>query len=143
MQGSLPDPGGIAGFARARMIHVMPVTRRWLLPFDTLAPATARARVVTAAGHPLDDGELVASELVGNAIRHAHPPVELEVTVSATRLRIAVSATHRSGDPTPLERSAADGHGGAGLRLVRACTEAWSWELVGARLTVCADIALS
>ena len=121
----------------------MSVTRRWLLPCDTLAPASARARVAAVLGLGSDDAALVVSELVSNAIRHAQAPVELAVTASPTRVRLEVTATHRPGDPTPVERGQADGGGGAGLRLVAACTEAWHWELVGARLTVRADIALS
>ena len=121
----------------------MSVTRRWLLTFDTLAPASARARVLAAVGRRFDDAELVASELVGNAIRHGHPPVELEVTVSATQLHIAVSSTHGPGDPTPVERAHGDGTGGAGLRLVAACTTAWAWELTGARLTVRAEVPIT
>ena len=143
MQGPFPDPGGIAGFTGARMGHEMSVTRCWLLPFDTLAPATARARVADMLGRGADDAELVVSELVSNAIRHAHAPVELAVRASSARVRLEVIATHRPGDPTPVERGQGDGSGGAGLRLVAACSEAWSWELVGARLTVRADITLS
>ena len=118
----------------------MPVTRRWLLPFDTLAPSTARARLAAVLGPGADDAALVASELVSNAVRHAHPPIELEVTTAPTGVRIAVTALHLPGEPTPAERTQADGTGGAGLRLVRACADVWAWELVGARLTVRADL---
>ena len=119
----------------------MPVTRRWLLPFDSLAPAAARARVAGVRGHT-DDAELVASELVGNAVRHGHPPIELELTATDTLLRLAVTATHHPGDTIPVARAHPDGSGGAGLRIVEACAQAWSWELLGARLTVRADVRL-
>ena len=126
------------------MGHDMTVTRRWLLPFDTLAPSIARAHAHAAAGGPRsDDAVLVVSELVGNAIRHAHAPIELELSASPSHLRIAVTATHHPGEPTPAERDQPDGAGGAGLRLVQACTDRWGWDLAGLRLTVHAEIALS
>ena len=121
----------------------MPVTRRWLLPFDTLAPSIAREHVSALVGGPFDDAALIASELVSNAIRHAHPPVELELSAASTHLRIAVTATHHPGEPTPAQREESDVSGGAGLRLVQACAEAWAWELAGLRLTVHADIPIS
>lgn len=121
----------------------MTVTRRWLLPFETLAPSLARDHVAALVGERADDAALVVSELVGNAIRHAHPPVELQLSMSSTHLRIEVTASHHPGDPTPVERAVLDATGGAGLRLVRASADAWDWELIGRRLTVHADLSIS
>ncbi|MFJ7073039.1 ATP-binding protein [Streptomyces sp. NPDC098781] len=90
------------------------------------SPAAARAAVralVARAGYdpdhqPVQDAQLVVSELVTNALRHAPGPgrLELEVTPDAALLRITVKDT----SPSPPELRTHDARrvGGHGLRLV-------------------------
>jgi len=125
------------------MGHVMsvPELRRWLLPFDTRAPGLARARVTACLGPDgPDDAVLVVSELVGNAIRHAHPPLVLGIGIDAAAVRIEVTASHRPDEPIPQRREASDAAGGSGLRIVDACAPDWDWMLDGARLAVRARV---
>lgn len=84
-------------------------------------PAQARA-VVAELSERLgfqdvrDDVTLVVSEMVTNAVRHASPPVALEIQAEGGRVHIAV----RDGSPdAPQPRAApTDAEGGRGLLLV-------------------------
>lgn len=96
---------------------------RHLVDLDsgTQSPAAARAAaadMVTALHlEPIgDDLALVVSELVTNAVRHAAPPVRLELQADAHRVTVAVA----DGSPgRPVSRVADDdAEGGRGLRLV-------------------------
>jgi two-component sensor histidine kinase len=69
--------------------------------------------------HLLDDGVLVVSELVTNAIRHARPPVTLTLTKDGPTLVIEV--TDASTRP-PAQADPAD-HGGFGLSVVHALAD--------------------
>ena len=63
-----------------------------------------------------DDLALVVSELVTNAVRHAQPPVRLEL--SADEQRVTVGVVDGS-DGAPLARDAGDqSEGGRGMPLV-------------------------
>lgn len=84
-------------------------------------PAQARA-VVAAWSERLgfedvcDDVTLVVSEMVTNAVRHASPPVALELQAEGGRVHIAV---HDGSPDAPQPRSApSDAEGGRGLLLV-------------------------
>jgi anti-sigma regulatory factor (Ser/Thr protein kinase) len=69
------------------------------------------------------DAQLIASELVTNAILHAATVLRLSVSSADRRARIDVR-DHRGGQPTP--RPLASGAlGGRGLHLVRALALAW------------------
>ncbi|MFK0116900.1 ATP-binding protein [Streptomyces sp. NPDC090994] len=77
----------------------------------------------------VDTAELLATELVSNAVRHTKGPAALRVrwTPPGT-LRIGAWDT----DPEPPEPPAscarvADAEEGRGLTLVRACADAWGW----------------
>lgn len=63
-----------------------------------------------------DDLVLVVSEMVTNAVRHAAPPVELQIAATDDRVVVAVS----DGSPaSPVARAAGDdAEGGRGLALV-------------------------
>lgn len=68
----------------------------------------------------ISQAELITSELVSNAVQHAPGPSTLWLSADGERFRIAV--TDSSVRP-PVEREpdvVGDGHGGAGLRLIRA-----------------------
>jgi anti-sigma regulatory factor (Ser/Thr protein kinase) len=79
--------------------------------------------------HLVDTAELLATELVANAVLHTKGPTTLRVSWSAAGLRIGVW----DGDPEPpeppgeLERLA-DAEGGRGLALVDACADVWGWQ---------------
>ena len=107
---------------------------RYSAAWDTADTSIAEARqavrtLLARAGHepghrPSQDAQLVVSELVTNALRHAPGPgsLALEVTPDATLLRITV---RDSSSRTP-EPSAHDAHhvGGHGLHLVaRLCDQ--------------------
>lgn len=101
---------------------------RYSTVWDADHPPVAEARqavraLLTRAGHPPEhrasqDAELVVSELVTNAYRHAPGPggLELEVVPDAALLRIAV----RDGSPRLPEPRDRDARrvGGHGLHLV-------------------------
>ncbi len=91
------------------------------LPFGLDGPAQARA-VVSAWTERLgledvrDDVTLVVSEMVTNAVRHAGPPVALELHAENGRVLIAVH--DGSPDPPELRPAPSDAEGGRGLLLV-------------------------
>jgi signal transduction histidine kinase len=96
---------------------------RHLIDLASAADSPGRARaaaadmVATLHLEPLgDDLALVVSELVTNAVRHAVPPVRLEISADADRVTVAVG----DGSPgRPVAREAADdAEGGRGMALV-------------------------
>ncbi|MET7651918.1 MULTISPECIES: ATP-binding protein [unclassified Streptomyces] len=102
----------------------------WETTDASIADARAAVRALLAhAGHhpdhrPSQDAQLVVSELVTNALRHAPGPggLALEVTPDAALLRITV----RDSSPRPPELRAPDARriGGHGLLLVtRLCDQ--------------------
>ncbi|MCX4908151.1 ATP-binding protein [Streptomyces sp. NBC_00878] len=77
----------------------------------------------------VDVAELLASELVANAVCHTKGPAALRVRWSAGVLRIAVW----DADPEPPEppgklEQLGEAEGGRGLALVRACSDLWGWQ---------------
>ncbi|MEU0741855.1 ATP-binding protein [Streptomyces sp. NPDC006134] len=81
----------------------------------------------------VDVAELLATELVSNAVRHTKGP-------AALRVRRPPPGTLRIGawdaDPEPPEppvppEQAADAEEGRGLALVRACADVWGWQPLG------------
>jgi DNA-binding NarL/FixJ family response regulator len=74
----------------------------------------------------VDDVLLVVTELVNNAVTHAHSDCELRISISPVSLRIEVT-DHGAGTPDPLPPSATRNHG-RGLHLVDALTAAWGFE---------------
>jgi anti-sigma regulatory factor (Ser/Thr protein kinase) len=77
----------------------------------------------------VDTAELLAAELVSNAVRHTKGSAALRVRWAAGVLRIGAW----DADPEPpeppreLERLA-ESENGRGLALVRACADAWGWQ---------------
>jgi anti-sigma regulatory factor (Ser/Thr protein kinase) len=91
------------------------------VPHDTSGPAQARAAVAECAGRLgiedlREDVVLVVSEMVTNAVRHAAPPVGLEIEATDVDVVIAV----RDGSPRrPVPRVADEqAEGGRGMMLV-------------------------
>ncbi|MFD8218531.1 ATP-binding protein [Streptomyces sp. NPDC059697] len=76
-----------------------------------------------------DVAELVAAELVSNAVRHTKGQAALRVQWRAGTLRIGAW----DADPQPPEPSLqwdrlTDAEEGRGLALVRACADLWGWQ---------------
>ncbi|PAZ15267.1 ATP-binding protein [Streptomyces sp. SA15] len=77
----------------------------------------------------VDVAELLAAELVSNAVRHTKGPAALRVCWSAGVLRIgAWDADPEPPEvPRPLEKGV-ELEEGRGLALVRACADVWGWQ---------------
>lgn len=82
------------------------------------------------AEHPLlrvdlcADAELVATELVTNALEHAAPPTTVHVTLTGRGMEIAVTDSVPGSLPTPGV-SRLNRHRGHGFVLVNALTDGW------------------
>ncbi|MEU6141330.1 ATP-binding protein [Streptomyces sp. NPDC047081] len=77
----------------------------------------------------VDTAELLATELVSNAVRHTDGPAALRVRWSAGVLRIGVwDADPEPPDPPRELGQPADAEEGRGLALVRACADLWGWQ---------------
>ncbi|NGO12013.1 ATP-binding protein [Streptomyces sp. HC44] len=77
----------------------------------------------------VDTAELLATELVANAVRHTKGPAALRVCWSAGVLRLGAW----DADPEPPEPPRAldqltEQEEGRGLALVRACSDLWGWQ---------------
>ncbi|MBC2868231.1 ATP-binding protein [Streptomyces mexicanus] len=77
----------------------------------------------------VDLAELLATELISNAVRHTKGPAALRVRWSAGVLRIGAW----DADPTPPEppvplEQVVDLEEGRGLALVKACADLWGWQ---------------
>ncbi|MEU3251509.1 ATP-binding protein [Streptomyces sp. NPDC006997] len=77
----------------------------------------------------VDVAELLAAELVSNAVLHTKGPAALRVRWAAGVLRIGAwdADPEPAQPPVPFERSE-DAEGGRGLALVRACADVWGWQ---------------
>lgn len=89
-------------------------------------PAQARAAVAEWSARfgfedVRDDVTLVVSEMVTNAVRHASPPVALEIQAEGGRVHIAVH--DGSPDPPRARPAPSDAEGGRGLLLVELLCE--------------------
>ncbi|MFI8302669.1 ATP-binding protein [Streptomyces sp. NPDC085927] len=77
----------------------------------------------------VDTAELLATELVSNAVRHTKGPAALRVRWSAGVLRIgAWDADPEPPEPPGMPDSLAEAEEGRGLALVRACADLWGWQ---------------
>ena len=105
------------------------------MPIDASAAAMhsarGQARAACASQHldesRCDAAELVVSELVGNAIRHGRPPVELDMRFDGDDLLVTVE----DGDAElPADGTACagfDDESGRGLFLVSVMSRAFGW----------------
>ncbi|TQK42993.1 GAF domain-containing protein [Streptomyces sp. SLBN-118] len=109
--------------------HILPADdmASWPLPEDPAAAGVARGHVRHQLGQwQLDDlvatTELIASELVGNVVRHAKGPVRLRLL----RSRTLICEVSDGSLTTPRIRRALDtDEGGRGLQLVAALSHRW------------------
>ncbi|MFF8937812.1 SpoIIE family protein phosphatase [Streptomyces paradoxus] len=130
--------------ARTRALDARQVAT-WSVPFDPSAVAQTRKDVVAQLERwGLSDAvfvtELVVSELVTNAIRHAEPPVQLRL-IHDTTLICEVSD---GGSTAPhLRRARTYDEGGRGLLLVAQLTERWGTRQSATGKTIWAEQNLS
>ncbi|WP_329137619.1 ATP-binding protein [Streptomyces sp. NBC_00670] len=78
----------------------------------------------------VDVAELLAAELISNAVRHTKGPAALRLRWSAGVLRIGAWDADPAPPepPVPLERMAEPAEDGRGLALVMACADVWGWQ---------------
>ena len=129
---------------------------RHALPPEADSQASARRLLadctagMVAAGaldaRGLGDLQLMASELIANAIVHGHPtaPIDLVVHADAGRVRVAVHDRGPGFDPAAVDTSMPHAlqPGGRGLPLVDALASGWGAERAGAMVVWC-EVALS
>jgi anti-sigma regulatory factor (Ser/Thr protein kinase) len=117
-----------------------------ILPNDLRAPREARqavARFLARADLPqlIDDAQLLASELVTNAVRHARGPISVHANVRDGFLRLEV--TDSSVDRCPHPRDAdPDDEGGRGMELVEKMSARWGWRTTESSKVVWLDLRL-
>ncbi|MCM3266475.1 ATP-binding protein [Streptomyces thermoviolaceus] len=77
----------------------------------------------------VDLAELLATELISNAVRHTKGPAALRVRWSAGVQRIGAWDADPAPPepPVPLEQ-VAEAEEGRGLALVKACADLWGWQ---------------
>ncbi|WP_405681539.1 ATP-binding protein [Streptomyces sp. NBC_01238] len=97
----------------ARAVTVSRRTLRLILTLHGLLPLSETA-------------ELVATELVSNAVRHTKGPAALRLRWAGRVLRIGVWDADPTPPAPPLSASA-EAENGRGLDLVRNCTDGWGW----------------
>jgi len=126
------------------------------LPFSPESASVARHRLVEwmsslgAADEHRDDAQLVVSELVGNAVRHARPLADGTMHVTWTTIDssidsgvdIAVTDGGALTTPERVEAGVSD-LAGRGLSIVETLAARWWVESTRSRTTVHAQLALS
>ncbi|MFJ5559566.1 ATP-binding protein [Streptomyces sp. NPDC093250] len=76
----------------------------------------------------VDVAELLATELVSNAVRHTKGPADLRVHWSPPgTLRIGAWDADPQ-PPEPPRQFGSEAEDGRGLALVRACADVWGWQ---------------
>ncbi|MFI6857346.1 SpoIIE family protein phosphatase [Streptomyces sp. NPDC050416] len=129
--------------ARTRALDASQVAT-WAVPDDPSAVAQTRKDVVAQLERwGLSDAvfvtELVVSELVTNAIRHAQPPIQLRLIHDNT----LICEVSDGGNTAPhLRRARTYDEGGRGLLLVAQLTERWGTRQGAAGKTIWAEQTL-
>lgn len=116
----------------------------WPLARDLRSVGRAR-RAVTGRldewnlGHLNDTTELLVSELVANALRHAPGPVRLNLRVTVNGLRCEVEDTNLA---APVRRTAChDAEGGRGTELLDLLSDGWGSYETGTGKTTWFELA--
>jgi PAS domain S-box-containing protein len=142
----LPDRADDAALLIARTC-ALPADRivSWDLPAEPAVVADARAQAARQlAAWGLEEAtfttELVVSELLTNAIRHAEPPIQLRMILDR-----ALSCEVSDGSSTTPRLCCADRYdeGGRGLLLVAQLTERWGTRYTRTGKTIWAQQALA
>jgi DNA-binding response OmpR family regulator len=115
------------------------------LPMELVAVREARAVVREmldrwSLGDLADDATLVVTELVANAIEHAHTDCQLGVARTSNGIRLEVRDAG-SGTPEPRPPNA-DAEDGRGLLIIAALSTAWGIEEAPHGKTVWVELAL-
>ncbi|MFF2507373.1 ATP-binding protein [Streptomyces sp. NPDC058067] len=102
------------------------------IPHDARAiPISRRTLRLILTAHDLpriaEVAELLATELVSNALRHTKGPAALRLRWTGLILRIGVWDADPTPPTPPLHVAAADAEAGRGLTLVRGCADGWGW----------------
>jgi anti-sigma regulatory factor (Ser/Thr protein kinase) len=88
-----------------------------------------------------DDAQLLASELVTNAVRHARGPIDVRAYVRDGFLRLEV--WDRQADVSPQPRTADDdAENGRGMDIVEKVSSRWGWRAVDGGKVVWIDLRL-
>ncbi|MFG2131004.1 ATP-binding protein [Streptomyces sp. NPDC048751] len=84
--------------------------------------------ILTAHGlpHLTEAAELLATELITNAVQHTKGPAAIRLHATHDTLRIGVWDSDPN-PPRPAQDSTPDSEGGRGLTLVLTCADAWGW----------------
>ncbi|MFI6662638.1 ATP-binding protein [Streptomyces sp. NPDC050523] len=116
----------------------MPENNRWeyslYIPNDPRAVTVCRRTlrlILTMHGliGLVDTAELLAAELVSNAVRHTKGPAALRVRWAAGVLRVgAWDASPEPPEPPRVLEQLTELEEGRGLALVRACSDLWGWQ---------------
>ncbi|BBC33828.1 hypothetical protein SGFS_051220 [Streptomyces graminofaciens] len=105
-----------------------------LIPHDPRAVTVSRHTlrlILTTHGLAalVDTAELLATELMTNAVLHTKGPAALRLRWTAGALWIgAWDADPEPPEPPGRPTEPTESENGRGLALVRACTEAWGWQ---------------
>ena len=78
----------------------------------------------------VDAVELIASELMTNAIVHGHPPLTLQISLSDEGDIVVAMCDHGSQRPARRDHIVATQPGGYGLKLVEANASSWGYRAV-------------
>ncbi|MEU6350000.1 ATP-binding protein [Streptomyces sp. NPDC047072] len=114
----------------------MPENEPWeytlYIPNDVRAVTVARRTlrlVLTMHGliRLVDTAELLAAELVSNAVRHTKGPAALRVRWAGGVLRVGAWDADPE-LPEPPGELGELGEAGRGLALVKACADVWGWQ---------------
>ncbi|MCX5060287.1 MULTISPECIES: ATP-binding protein [unclassified Streptomyces] len=76
----------------------------------------------------VDTAELLATELISNAVLHTKGPAALRVRYSPGVLRLGAWDADPEPPDSPAEAADLTAEGGRGLTLVRACSDLWGWQ---------------
>jgi anti-sigma regulatory factor (Ser/Thr protein kinase) len=115
------------------------------LPAATTAPRDARRFTVETlrswgALSSIEEAELIVSELVTNALRHASSPTRVALAADGDCLRIEVADLGQGG--AVRRRAAPEDTGGRGLLLVEAMADRWGSHHDGHEHVVWCEIPL-
>ncbi|MFI5802706.1 ATP-binding protein [Streptomyces sp. NPDC051561] len=102
------------------------------IPHDPRAVTVSRRTlrlILTLHGlaHLADLAELLATELISNAVRHTKGPAALRVRCTGDILRIGAWDADPTPPAPPLRTATEDAEEGRGLALVRSCADGWGW----------------
>ncbi len=108
--------------------------QRLTLAESLQAPALARAwtaqQLPPLPDQVAEDALLLVSELVTNAVRHGRPDIVISLSVSADRIRVAVSDGGENLPMLPAGHPSIDRATGRGLLIVAATAHDWGVERV-------------